>query len=78
MRSFARSLLRTRSHSRSEDLVFQGTCSTMSRRRALSRRCKLGVKLLYVSYLMLHDVIYLFHRMLKSSDSREKMLQLGR
>jgi hypothetical protein len=40
MKSFARSLLGTRSSSRSslrvEDSVFQGTCSTMSRRRALA------------------------------------------
>jgi hypothetical protein len=36
MRSFARSLLGTRSISRSEDSVFLGTGSTMTRRRALA------------------------------------------
>jgi hypothetical protein len=36
MRSFARSLLGTRSSSRSDDSVFQGTGSTMRRRRALA------------------------------------------
>jgi hypothetical protein len=36
MRSFARSLLGTRSKSRSEDSVFQGTGSTMSRCKALA------------------------------------------
>jgi hypothetical protein len=94
MRSFAQSLLGARSSSRSEDPVFQGIGSSMSRRRALaqlfasrrSTRCKLLVKLHYVtylmlhdvSYLMLHDVSYLFYMMLKLSDSREKMLQLVR
>jgi hypothetical protein len=36
MRSFAHSLLGTRSSSRSEDSVFQGIGSTISRRRALA------------------------------------------
>jgi hypothetical protein len=42
MRSFARSLLRTRSSSRSEDSVFQGTSSPMiSRRGALAEHLPL-------------------------------------
>jgi hypothetical protein len=36
MRSFARSVLGTRSTSRGEDLFFQGTGSTMRRGRALA------------------------------------------
>jgi hypothetical protein len=36
MKSFARSLLGSRSSSRGEDSVFQGTGSTMSRQRALA------------------------------------------
>jgi hypothetical protein len=56
MRSFARSLLGTRSSSKSEDSVFQGTGSSMSRQSAgrtfASRRYtrfKLLAKLDYVS-----------------------------
>jgi hypothetical protein len=41
MMSFARSLLGTRSNSRNEDSVFQGTGSTMSRRRALAEHLPL-------------------------------------
>jgi hypothetical protein len=70
MRSFARSLLGTRSSSRGEDLVFLGHMfyheqTESAGRTFASTRCKLVVKLHYLSYLILYDVSYLFHRMLE-------------
>jgi hypothetical protein len=52
MRSLARSLLGTRSSSRSEDLVFQCTGSSMSRHRALTQHFPLDDE---------HDVSYLLN-----------------
>jgi hypothetical protein len=52
MRSFARSLLGTRSSSKSEDSVFQGTGSSMSRHRALTEHLPLDD---------IHDLSYLLN-----------------
>jgi hypothetical protein len=52
MRSFARSLLGTRSSSRSEDLVFWGTGSSMSSRREMVQLLPLNDQ---------HDVSYLLN-----------------
>jgi hypothetical protein len=59
MKSLAWSLLGTRSSSRSEDLVFQGTVSSMSRHRALAQ---------HLPPYDHHDVSYLLNYILFIHD----------
>jgi hypothetical protein len=83
MKSLARSLLRTRTNLRSEDLVFQGTDSSMTRHRARARHLppndQHNVSYLLNYILFIHNVSYLFnyilifHRMMKSCGSLYKI-----
>jgi hypothetical protein len=68
MKSLAWSLLGMRSSSRSEDSVFQGTSSSMSRCIALAQHLppddQHDVSYLLNYILVIHDISYLFNHIL--------------